>query len=150
MSNHSPRGSTYSGYPEFDNLQARHVRTTERVGMTRDGWKIKQTVVVCDFGKPDRTAADPDALLADTERLPREPYPANRRSTKSLTPRANPTQARTVAYIQEHGPSSIPDMARCFGLEPSTVHKHVTRREGYVYARVGKRGGADLWGLTHG
>ena len=63
--NADPRGTCYAGDDDFDNLHARVVARHDVVGITRDGYVVRHIVTVCDFGKPSRTPADPDAALAD-------------------------------------------------------------------------------------
>lgn len=108
----------------------------------------RKTCTVINLGRPDRgIPVDPDEMIENVERLPRKEYTL-RVPRKPDVPPANAAQTRTVDYLHKFGASTIPDIAGHFGLRLSTVQKHVTRREGYVYIRVGKRGRSDLWGLV--
>ena len=141
------RGSAYANDPAYDTLQARHVRTTERIGYTLDGWLVKQTITVMDFGKPSRDVADPDVMIDAQERIPH--VPAHPRPSRTPgTPNNSKMQQLVVDYLTEFGPSFTSVIGDDLGMSQQALWKHIKRREGYVYHCVERRGMAKMWGLV--
>lgn len=138
--------------PDMRNAHAEYARLT---GYVSDQYAVewedengnlwRKTCTVINLGRPDRgVPVDPDEAIK-SERWPKD-Y-RQRIPRKPAVPPVNAAQERTVDYLRKFGPSTIPDIAGHFGLYLSGVQKHLTKREGHVYERVGKRGRSDLWGL---
>lgn len=141
------RGNAYANDPQFDAFTGRVAYQTSIIGITRDGYKVRCTRVYIDLGRAAPVSVgDPDEVLNTVEDLPHEPL-FRRKHTKK-TPRANALQDRIVDYMQKHGPTTIPLLSYEWGVVGQTLQKHLDTRTGFVYCKVGYRGGANLWGLV--
>lgn len=147
MIDRTPRGKTYCGVSEFDELHLRPVRTTERVGITRDGWKVRQIITVCDFGRVDRTVADPDAMIEQPERDLDEAgqvIPTPREAAQQL--RASVSRDTILTYLREHGLSTQRDLATALNYSRHALGLHLHAGKGTDYQCVGLH--PSLWGIA--
>lgn len=58
------------------------------------------------------------------------------------------SNARIIAYLREHGPTPLDELARVCDHSPAWLRRHLQKREGADYRRVYIDVGLQKWGLV--